>query len=96
MAISDQTVESLRLQGIRAKREGKHAVVEADLLLALLDELPSREKYARAIATSITQGAKLQRIRWRMSRLSSWRRSALRLLAPQVEDEIHTIAPYGR
>lgn len=96
MAISDQTVESLRILGSRAKREGKHAVVEADLLLAILDELPAREKYARAIATSITQGAKLQRIRLHMTRLSSWRRSALRLLAPQVEDEVRTIAPYGR
>ena len=96
MAISDQTLDSLRSLGRQAERRGRHAVIEPDLLLALLDEIPAREKYSRAIAASIVHGAKLQRIRLQLRRLPKWRRAGLRLLAPQVEEELSTIAPYGQ
>lgn len=96
MAISDQTLESLRQLGKQAERRGRHAVIEPDLLLALLDEIPTREKYARALSASVVLNGKLQRIRGQRANLSAWRRVALRWISPRLHDELRTIAPRGR
>lgn len=96
MAISDQTLESLRSLGRQAERRGRHAVIEPDLLLALLDEVPTREKYARALASASILSAKLQRIRRTRAGLAPWRRVALRWISPQLHDELRTIATPGR
>lgn len=91
MAISDETLDSLRSLGERARQEVRHAVIEPDLLLGLLDEIPTREKYARALSASVILRAKLQRIRSRRAALSPWRRAVIRVIAPMLHDELRTI-----
>ena len=91
MAISDETIESLRGIARRGRALGQHAVVEPDLHDQLLDELPTREKYARALSASVILRAKLQRIRARRAALSPWRRAVIRVIAPMLHDELRTI-----